>query len=56
VWLKLDPASIPPSAQAFARDVSKVGHWGVGDVELTIDSMQRLRDAHPLINSSFELV
>lgn len=56
VWLKVDPASIPPSAEGFARDVSKVGHWGVGNVELTIDSMQRLRDAHPLIVSSFEVV
>jgi len=54
VWLKLDPESIPTSAQAFARDVSNVGHWGVGDVEVTIDSTQRLRDAQALIRTSFE--
>ena len=38
----------------FARDVSKVGHWGVGDVELAIDSLARVDDAKVLILKSFE--
>lgn len=53
VWLKLDPQSIPPSA-TFARDVSNVGHWGVGDVELAIDSIERLHEAQQFIQGSFE--
>jgi predicted transport protein len=53
VWLKLSPSEIPP-ATGFARDVSKVGHWGVGDVELAIDSLKRLRDAEDLVRASFE--
>ncbi len=53
VWLKLSPSEIPPMTR-FARDVSKVGHWGVGDVELAIDSLKRLRDAEHLIGMSFE--
>jgi len=52
VWVKIDPGEIPKSA-TFARDVSSVGHWGVGDVELAINSMQRLRDAEHLIRTSF---
>lgn len=53
VWLKLSPSEIPAAA-SYARDVSKVGHWGVGDVELAIDSLKRLRDAEQLIRASFE--
>jgi predicted type IV restriction endonuclease len=53
VWVKLDPREIPASA-TYARDVSHVGHWGVGDVELAIDNAETLRDAEPLIRASFE--
>lgn len=53
VWLKLAAEDIPEWA-TFARDVSEVGHWGVGDVELAIDSLRTLREAEPLIRSSFE--
>lgn len=53
VWLKLNPADIR-DGPSFARDVSRIGHWGVGDIELAIDSMQRLREAESLIRTSFE--
>lgn len=53
VWLKLAPEEIPEWA-TFARDVSKIGHWGVGDVELAVDSQRTLHQAEPLIRSSFE--
>jgi len=53
VWLKLRYADLvePP---AFARDVSRIGHWGVGDVELSVDSLERLEDAKRFILQSFE--
>jgi len=53
VWLKLKYSRLenPPS---FARDVSNVGHWGVGDLELGINSMAQLEEALPLIRRSFE--
>lgn len=53
VWIRFDSAKIPESA-TFARDVSKIGHWGVGNVELAIDSMERLHDAEPYIRASFD--
>jgi len=52
VWVKLSPKTLDPSI-SFARDVSKIGHWGVGDVELAIDGLERLRDAEPFIQKSF---
>jgi hypothetical protein len=53
VWPKLKYARLvnPPS---FARDVSSVGHWGNGDLELGISSLAQLSDAEPLIRKSFE--
>jgi len=53
VWVKTDPKAIDPSI-AFARDVSKIGHWGVGDVELAVGSVERLRDAERFIRASFD--
>lgn len=55
VWVKINPKALDPS-EAFARDVSKIGHWGVGDVELAIDSLQRLRSAEKFIRESFDKV
>ena len=53
VWVKTNPKALDPSV-TFARDVSKIGHWGVGEVELTIDSLERLRDAGRFVRESFD--
>ncbi len=53
VWIRIDPGQVPRSA-TYARDVSAIGHWGGGNVELAIDSLERLRDAEPLIRMSFD--
>jgi len=53
VWVKTDPKELDP-AFTFARDVSRIGHWGVGDVELAINSLDRLRDAEAFVRRSFE--
>lgn len=53
VWVKTDPNALDASL-SFARDVSKIGHWGVGDVELAIDSLQCLRQVDGFIRASLE--
>jgi predicted transport protein len=53
VWVKTDPKELDPTAN-FARDVSRIGHWGVGDVELAVNSLDRLRDAEAFVRKSFE--
>ncbi len=53
VWLNIEPSDIP-AGTSFARDVSKVGHWGVGKVELHIASPSTLRSAQPLIALAFQ--
>ena len=53
VWVKINPKALDSSV-SFARDVSKIGHWGVGDVELPVNSLDRLEDAESFIQKSFE--
>ncbi len=52
VWLKLKYSRLvnPPG---FARDVSNVGHWGAGDVELRVSSLSQVDEAGSLIRQSF---
>ena len=54
VWLELDPKVT--ASLAYARDVSKLGHQGIGDVELAIASVERLREAEPFIRQSFNVI
>jgi len=53
LWLKLKYSRLeaPPP---FARDVSSIGHWGTGDLELAINAQTQLDEAKALIRQSFE--
>jgi predicted transport protein len=53
VWLKLNYSDLE-SPPEYVRDVSNIGSWGVGDVEIAIDSIQRFKSAKGLIQKSFE--
>lgn len=50
--LKLDPASLEHE-EGFSRDVNQVGHWGAGDVELTLRKQADLERAKPLLERSY---
>ncbi len=51
--LKIDPKSVVLE-DGFTRDVSKVGHWGTGNLEIQLHSMDDLEKAKPLIKRSFD--
>ena len=51
--LTLDPKSFDPLPD-IARDVSDVGHYGTGDLQLNIRSEEDLQIAKPLIEESYE--
>jgi len=53
VWLKLDYARLENPSD-YVRNVSTVGHWGLGNVELAINSFERLQETKTLIRQSFE--
>lgn len=53
VFLKLNPDMVDLE-EGFSRDVRKIGHFGTGDLELTIGSHQDLDRAKALILRSYE--
>lgn len=53
VFLKIDPSSIQLE-DGFSRDVSKIGHYSTGNLELIIKSDEDLAKAKPLIEQSYD--
>lgn len=53
VWLRLDPESVTLEDD-FCRDVRSVGHWGTGDLELSLRSAADLERAKPLIERAYQ--
>ena len=53
VYVKLDPERVQ-LRRGFTRDVRKIGHYGTGDLEITIRSDEDLTAAQPLIAQSYE--
>ncbi|MEQ9000951.1 MAG: hypothetical protein RID53_31170 [Coleofasciculus sp. B1-GNL1-01] len=53
VYLKLDPDTVQIE-EGFSRDMRGIGHWGTGDLELTIKNLEGLEKAKPLIVRSHE--
>ncbi len=52
VTLKLDPTTVALE-EGFCRDVSQLGHWGTGDVELCLRNEADLLRAKPLLERSY---
>lgn len=53
LYLKLDPTTVP-LMEGFTRDVRSIGHWGTGDLEVTIRTPEDLKRAESLIAKSYE--
>ncbi|MBC8798342.1 DUF5655 domain-containing protein [Shewanella algae] len=51
--VRLDPKTVDME-EGFSRDVSEIGHWGTGDLELTIRTVDDLEKAKPLIKRAAE--
>jgi predicted transport protein len=52
--VKIDPDTIDLK-QGFTRDVRKIGHYGTGDLEITIKSAQDFEEAKSLLIQSYEV-
>ena len=53
VYLKVDPdtTTLEPG---FSRDVRNIGHYGTGDLEVTIRTQEDLEKVKPLLQKSYE--
>ncbi|MFM0173337.1 DUF5655 domain-containing protein [Paraburkholderia sediminicola] len=50
--LKLDPSTVALE-EGFSRDISQIGHWGTGDVELTLRGQADFDRAKTLLERSY---
>lgn len=53
VYAKVDPGSIALE-QGFTRDVSSIGHFGTGDLEIRLSAADHLERALPLLQKSYD--
>ena len=53
LFVKVDPCSINLE-EGFTRDVREIGHFGTGNLEITVSSRDDMERAKPLIQTSYE--
>jgi predicted transport protein len=53
IYLKLDPGTVKLE-QGFTRDVSTIGHWGTGNLEVVVKDAASLQKAQPLLQRAYE--
>jgi predicted transport protein len=54
IYLKANPGDIV-AQRGFTRDVSRIGHYGTGNLEVTISSRSDLERAQPLVQASYQM-
>lgn len=54
MYLKLDPDTVKPE-EGFTRDVRNIGHYGTGDLEVTVRSRDDWERAKLLVVKSYEM-
>lgn len=54
VYLKVDPATVTLQ-EDFTRDVREVGHYGTGDLEVTLRNQHDLERARQFLQQSYEV-
>ena len=52
LWMRLDPTTVALE-EGFTRDVTKIGHWGTGDLEAVIRTAADLEKAKALIERCY---
>ncbi|GMV23954.1 MAG: transporter [Acidimicrobiia bacterium] len=55
LFLKLNPKKVPGPA-GMSRDVSQIGHYGTGDLEIVVKSLDDLEKAKPYIQQAYQAV
>jgi len=53
IYVKVDPEKITIE-EGFTRDVRNIGHYGTGELEITIRSHEDLEKAKYLVQQSYD--
>jgi hypothetical protein len=56
IWINLDLNELTEEESLKVRDVSKIGHWGMGDIECFVENGSEMEWIVSLINKSFKKV
>lgn len=56
IWVNLDLNELTEEESLNVRDVSKIGHWGMGDIECFVENGSSMDWVVNLINKSFKKV
>ena len=54
MWIKLDPKRVDAPKQLRHRDMTGIGHYGTGDLELSVKSLDDLELAKPLLEQAYQ--
>lgn len=54
IYVKVSPDAVELEP-SFTRDVRQIGHYGTGDLEITISNDEQLARAKELIQKSYEM-
>lgn len=54
IWIDMPPSEVNDPFN-ITRDVSKVGHWGTGDLEVTLEDETQLDQVMDVINQAYRL-
>ena len=55
LYLKLDPKKVA-GPKGLSRDVTNIGHFGTGDLEITLSTLGNLEEAKPFIELAYQNV
>lgn len=53
IWVNIDPTEVE-LIPGFTRDVSEIGHYGTGNIEITLSNKSELDAAQMLLSKSYE--
>lgn len=55
LFVKLDPKKTP-GPKGLSRDMTEIGHFGTGDLQITVTSLEELELAKPFLKKAYEEV
>ena len=56
LYVKLDPKKISNAPEKLARDMTNIGHYGTGDLELSVSSQNDLDFIKPILEEAYQRI
>ena len=53
IWVDISPSDLQDPA-GIGRDVTKVGHWGTGEIEVTLEKLEQIDNVMALVEQAYQ--